>query len=264
MRFHSLPAPSATLALSFFALPLCITAQFIFPPPLNGSISDYTSGKATPTMNFSAGDNMFGGWSTPGSLMSFLVYRCTGSTTAGAKIKPLNSDFNSTVGHLAPDKTWEQMPLYSSIAEMFGNGFDPGRNPIWLHGDFFANNKTTGDLCWFELYTGRDTIAPAEEGGESERVVTVNGDGDWYFATEPFTVHPPRPNNLTVTWKSSGPKPDLFKNHTEAYWADFYSQFPSLERSSSSGPGKESGGYSVILQGPGWIGILALAVALVL
>lgn len=84
--------------------------------------------------------------------MSFLVYRCTGSTKPGATINPSNSEFNSTVGHLAPDKTWEQMPLYSSAAEMFGNGFNSGDNPIWLHGEFFANNKTTGDLCWFELY----------------------------------------------------------------------------------------------------------------
>lgn len=151
MRFLSLPASTVSLALLHLAFPPCITAQFVFPPPLNGSLSDYTSGKATPTMNFSAGDNMFGGWSTPGQLMSFLVYRCTGSTAPGATIKSSNSEFNSTEGHLAPDKTWEQMPLYSGVSDMFGNGFNPGRNPIWFHGDFFANNKTTGDLCWFEL-----------------------------------------------------------------------------------------------------------------
>lgn len=92
----------------------------------------------------------------------------------------------------------------------------------------------------------------------------MNGDGDWYFATEPFTVHPARPNNLTVTWKSSGPKPDLFKNHTEAYWADFYSHFPSLKQSSSSGSGRESGAYSAILQGPGWIGLFVMALAIAL
>jgi hypothetical protein len=92
----------------------------------------------------------------------------------------------------------------------------------------------------------------------------VNGDGDWYFATEPFLVNPPRPNNLTVTWKSNGPKPDLFKNHTEAYWADFYSQFPSLKQSSSSGPDGESGAYSAFLQGPGWIGIIAVILAIAL
>jgi hypothetical protein len=103
-------------------------------------------------MNFSAGDSMFGGWSTPGRLMSFLVYRCTGSTKAGATIKPLNSEFNSKIGHPQPDKTWAQMPLYSSVADGFDNGFNSGDNPIWMHGEFVANNKTTGDLCWFELY----------------------------------------------------------------------------------------------------------------
>ncbi|KAF9741209.1 hypothetical protein PMIN06_012420 [Paraphaeosphaeria minitans] len=263
MRFHSSPAPIARLIIFFLALPPCINAQFTFPPPLNGSISDYTSGKATPTMNFSAGDNMFGGWSTPGRLMSFLVYRCTGSTEAGSTIKPLNSDFNSTLGHLAPDKTWEQMPLYSGAADMFGNGFNPGRNPIWFQGDFFANNKTTGDLCWFELYPGSDSYDTSED-GTPERVATVNGDGDWYFATEPFTVHPARPNNLTVTWKSSGPKPDLMRNHTEAYWADFYSEFPGLKQASSSGPGRESGAYSALLQGSGWLGLLAMVLAIAL
>jgi hypothetical protein len=92
----------------------------------------------------------------------------------------------------------------------------------------------------------------------------VNGDGDWYFATEPFFVNPARPNNLTVTWNSDGVKPDLFKNHTEAYWADFYSQFPSLKQSSRSGPGDGSGAYSAILQRPGWIGIFALILAIAL
>jgi len=152
MRFHCLPSSISLFALTHLTLLPCALSQFTFPPPLTRPLTDYTTGAATPTMNFSAGDNMFGGWSTPGKLMSFLVYRCTGSTEPGATIKPSNSEFNSTEGHLAPDKTWEQMPLYSSAADMFTNGFNPGRNPIWFHGDFFANNKTTGDLCWFELY----------------------------------------------------------------------------------------------------------------
>ena len=112
-------------------------------------------------------------------------------------------------------------------------------------------------------YPGTDSYASAPDGTQ-ERVATVNGDGDWYFATEPFTVHPARPNNLTVTWKSSGPKPDLMKNHTEAYWADFYSQFPSLKQSASSGPSKESGAYSALLQGPGWTRCLAMILAIAL
>ena len=152
MRFHSLPHPLASLALVSLASSPCVSAQFIYPPPLNGSLSDFTSGAATPTMNFSHGDNMFGGWSTPGKLTSFMIYRCTGSTQPGATLKPLNSDFNSEEGHPQPDKTWAQMPLHSDASDMFGNGMNPGRNPIWFHGDFFANNKTTGDLCWFELY----------------------------------------------------------------------------------------------------------------
>jgi hypothetical protein len=201
--------------------------------------------------------------------MSFLVYRCSGSTAPSATIKPLKSTFNSSMGRPYPDKTWAQMPLYSSVAAGFPNGFDSGRNPIWLHGEFFANNDTTGDLCWFELYPGRDGIEPSQEDdGGSVRVVYVSGEGrtlddtgEWYFATEPFKVKTTRPNNLTVTWKSGTPEPDLFKNRTKAYMDDFRSQFPSLRQSSTSSSSSTSGAFSVFLQGPGWIGCLAFLLA---
>lgn len=155
MRFPSLPLPLPLFSLSLLLLsPPPTTAQFTFPPPLtNGSLSSYLSGTLPSTLNVSAGDTLFGGWSTPGRLMSFLVYRCTGSTSPSATIEPLRGEeFNSSTGRAYPDKTWAQMPLYSSAASNFGNGFNPGRNPVWLAGEFFANNETTGALCWFELY----------------------------------------------------------------------------------------------------------------
>lgn len=112
-------------------------------------------------------------------------------------------------------------------------------------------------------YPGTDAYDTSPD-GTPERVVSVNGKGDWYFATEPFFVHPPRPNNLTVTWKASGPQPDLFRNHTEAYWKDFYQEFPGLKTAASSGPGKESKAWSAVLQGPGWVGLVAVGLAVVL
>ncbi|OAK99541.1 hypothetical protein IQ06DRAFT_19609 [Phaeosphaeriaceae sp. SRC1lsM3a] len=272
MRFHSLPTPLALLALHAIISAPCASAQFTFPPAIERPLSDFISGSATPTLNFSAGDSMWGGWSTPGRLESFMVYRCTGSNEPSATIKPLKSEstFNSSMGRLYPDKTWAYMPLYSSVASGFSNGNNPGSNPIWLHGEFIANNATTGDLCWFELYPGRDGIEPSqEEDGESVRVVYVSGQGrtlddtgEWYFATEPFKVNPTRPNNMTVTWKSGTPRPDLFKNHTKAYMEEFYSQFPSLKQSSTSSSSTTSGALSVFLQGPGWIGCLALLLAM--
>lgn len=141
-----------------------------------------------------------------------------------------------------------------------------------MHGEFIANNETTGDLCWFELYPGRDGLEPSQEDdGGSVRVVYISGEGrtaddtgDWYFATEPFKVNPARPNNLTVTWKGNVPKLDIFKNHTEAEKEEFYRQFPQLKTSASGSSSGTSGAYSVFLQGPGWLGclILLLAVAL--
>jgi hypothetical protein len=279
MRFNSLPTSLASLAFLALASIPCANAQFTYPPPLERPLSDYTSGAATPTLNFSAGDSMFGGWTTPGSLMSFLVYRCTGSTSPGDTIKPLKSEssFNSSVGHPYPDKTWAQMPLHSGAADMFGNGFNSGRNPIWLHGEFIANNETTGGLCWFELYPGRDGIEPAEgDDGGSARVVYISGEGrtlddtgEWYFATVPFKVNPPRPNNFTVTWKGGVPKLDIFKNHTEADKEEFLRQFPNLKSSNfgnltSTSGGTTSGAHRVFLHGPGVMGCIALLLAVAL
>ncbi|KAH7402306.1 hypothetical protein DE146DRAFT_462080 [Phaeosphaeria sp. MPI-PUGE-AT-0046c] len=271
MRFHSLPTSLASLALLALITAPCASAQFTFPPPLERPLSDYISGAATPTLNFSAGDSMWGGWNTPGRLMSFLVYRCSGSTAPSATIKPLKSEstFNSSVGRPYPDKTWAQMPLYSSVAAGSPNGFNSGRNPIWMHAKFFANNATTGDLCWFELYPGRDGIEPSRDGdGESVRVVYVSGEGrtlddtgDWYFATVPFKVNPARPNNLTVTWKGDIPKPDVFKNFTEADKEEFYRQFPKQKTLATGSSTKANGAYSVTLQGPVWLCCIVLLLA---
>lgn len=96
------------------------------------------------------------------------------------------------------------------------------------------------------------------------RVVEVDGDEAWYFATEPFTVHPARPNNLTVTWRSSGPKPDVFKNHTQAYMAEFYAQFPELKTEGAGKGGRTSAAWRVLGEGPGWLGCVAVMVALAL
>ncbi|KAH7320607.1 hypothetical protein B0I35DRAFT_427460 [Stachybotrys elegans] len=198
----------AALVLSLAAC--VVNAQFIFPPPLERPLTDYMTGVATSSLNFSDGDNMFGGWSTPGNLKSFMLYRCVHPESSDP-IYPSNSSFNSRSGHLADDGTWEQMPLYEEFDNAFGNGFDPGRNPIWFHGDFFAPNETTGSLCWFELYPGQDMLS--YENGP-ERIATVHGDGPWYFASEPFTVNPRRPSGLTVTWNDGGPGPNILGSNS--------------------------------------------------
>lgn len=90
-------------------------------------------------------------------------------------------------------------------------------------------------------------------------MVTVNSDGDWYFATEPFTVKPARPNNLTVTWSDNGPKPNIRKNNTNAIIEAFYADFPSKAKTASS---RESGGSSIIFQGPALVACIALILAI--
>ena len=74
-------------------------------------------------------------------------------------------------------------------------------------------------------------------------------------------MNPTRPNNLTVTWKEAVPKLDIFKNHTEAEKEEFARQFPSQKTSSGGSSSGTSGAYSVFLQGPGWLGLLALLLA---
>lgn len=103
-------------------------------------------------------------------------------------------------------------------------------------------------------YPGSDTLISGMDG--QVRVATVNGEGDWYFATEPFTVKPARPSNLTVTWKESGPKPNIMKNRTDADMSLFYSEFPSMAKATES---PSSGGCSIFLQGPTLMGCLAAA-----
>lgn len=109
------------------------------------------------------------------------------------------------------------MPMYTNARDMHGNGYLAGKDPLWFHEEFLANNETTGDLCWFELYPGRDVIEPSQEGdGGSVRVTYISGggrtwsdngecrrwgdmgncdtwadNGEWYFASVPFKVNPP-------------------------------------------------------------------------
>ncbi|KAF2724345.1 hypothetical protein K431DRAFT_301063 [Polychaeton citri CBS 116435] len=189
------------LALAILSSIPTIVCQWTYPPPLERPLTDYTSGLAVSALNFSAGDDLYGGWTTPVGLASFLLYRCT-HTPSSAPIYPSNSSFNSTEGHVAADGTWEQMPLYQN--GMFGNGFNSGSNPFFSP-SFFEGNSTTGDLCWFELYPGRDRYGPYDPTtGDAQRVATVNGDGTFYFATVPFVVKPRRPTGQVVTWKDDG------------------------------------------------------------
>lgn len=239
MRFAILP--TALLAL---VLPAAVHAQFKYPPPLDRPLTDYTSGLARSPLNFSDGDNMFGGWYTPGRLKSYLLYRCT-HTPSSKPIRPSNSTFWDCQGHVskAGDGTWEQMPLLEEGTSGFETGFNPGKNPLWFHGDFFAPNATTGQLCWFELYPGTEgyenppEAADMTEGGVINRgyvrTATVDGGSDWYFATVPFEVHPRRPSGLTVTWRGGTPGPDIFSNST-ANAAVFAREFPQYAKSSSS------------------------------
>ena len=39
---------------------------------------------------------------------------------------------------------------------------------------------------------------------ELQRTATVNGGGEWYFASEPFVVKPARPSGQQVTWRDDG------------------------------------------------------------
>ncbi|KAH8889131.1 hypothetical protein GQ53DRAFT_227650 [Thozetella sp. PMI_491] len=214
-----LPQASSICALVLSLSP-CISAQFKYPPPLERPLTDYTSGAVSSSLNFSDGDNMFGAFKTPGSFKSFMLYRCT-HTPSSKTIYPSNSSFTSREGALAADGTWEQMPLYEDASDAFGSGANPGNNPIWFHGDFFAPNETTGNLCWFELYPGFEYVDFNRTLGEQVRTTTVDGASDWYFASVPFVVNPRRPSGLTVTWKSDGtergkPMRDIFSNSSDS------------------------------------------------
>lgn len=127
------------------------------------------------------------------------------------------------MGRTYPDKTWAYMPMYTNALDMHGNGYLAGKDPLWFHEEFLANNETTGDLCWFELYPGRDVIEPSQEGdGGSVRVTYISGggrtwsdngecrrwgdmgncdtwadNGEWYFASVPFKVNPPPRGRIT-------------------------------------------------------------------
>lgn len=108
------------------------------------------------------------------------------------------------------------MPLYTN--GQFSNGFNSGSN-LFLAPDFFAPNATTGDLCWFELYPGHDTQTHDPVTGNLTRTATVNGGGQWYFASLPFVVKPKRPSGQVVTWREDGtergkPVNKIFSNST--------------------------------------------------
>ncbi|KAK7992353.1 hypothetical protein PG988_001147 [Apiospora saccharicola] len=259
--------PTALLALM---LPAAVHAQFKYPPPLDRPLTDYTSGLAQSPLNFSEGDNMFGGWYTPGRLKSYMLYRCT-HTPSSTPIRPSNSTFWDRQGRLSKsgDGTWEQMPLLE-MNSGFETGFDSGKNPIWFHGDFFAPNATTGNLCWFELLPGtegREKLPEASDmteggiiNGGYVRTATVHGGSDWYFATVPFEVHPRRASGLTVTWKNGTPGPDIF-SHSKENVAAFVREFPQYAKSWSSAS-KDSAAADGVrpLQGVGfWLGTVGFA-----
>ncbi|KAJ6780744.1 hypothetical protein PWT90_04619 [Aphanocladium album] len=202
-----------SLSLLATLLPLA-AGQFHYPPPLTRPLSDYLSGAATSPLNFSVGDTLFGGWDTPSGLVSYLVYRCTSSSSSLSKtttttILPTNESFTNEAGHVsAADGTWMYMPGFTTPADSpFPNGVNYGHVNIWFYAEFPAPNATTGDMCWFELYPGREETMrvppPPEVGGVYDAVnnVTVDGAGAFYHATVPFWVHPARPDGLTVTWK---------------------------------------------------------------
>jgi len=213
-RYHYLSIPqfdrpySPKIAtMRFYLLPISlllvlVEGQFIYPFPLeNHTLVDYTSGNVQSALNFSAGDDMLGAWSTPVGLASFFLLRCT-HTPSSTPIYPSNSTFNSTIGSVSADGTWEQMPFFTN--GMFANGFNSGSN-IFFSADFFQGNSTTGQMCWFELYPGHDSQnTDSSSGIYGQRTATVNGGGAWYFASEPFVVKPMRPTGQVVTWRDDG------------------------------------------------------------
>ncbi|KAH8590840.1 hypothetical protein B0O99DRAFT_691150 [Bisporella sp. PMI_857] len=185
MQFHLLPATILVGVCGF------VSAQFKYPYPVEPyTLIDYTSGKVESALNFSAGDNIWGGWTTPVGWMSFFLLRCT-HIPSSTPIYPSNSTFNSSVGQVSSDGTWEQMMFFSSGA--FGSGVQSGSSPF-LGYDFFVGNETTGQMCWFELYPGHD--------GQGES--SVSGDGAFYFASMPFVVKNMRPSGQVVTWRDNG------------------------------------------------------------
>ncbi|KAK8014844.1 hypothetical protein PG990_008140 [Apiospora arundinis] len=253
---HLAMLPTAFLALA--ALPAAVVqAQFTYPPPLDRPLTDYTSGLAKSSLNFSVGDSMFGGWYTPGRAMSYMLYRCIQTPTSQV-IYPSNSSFWDSEGRPSPanDSTWEQMPLFQSD-HGFETGFNPGKNPIWLHGEFIESNATTGNLCWFELYPGNErgiSVKVPETGRYAQGVIVDGSRREWYFATVPFEVHPKRPSGLTVTWKGGKPRPDIFRNDTDLPRL-FAADFPeyAVSSSSSSGSKKSAAVGGIQPSGSGWL-----------
>ncbi|KAK8069979.1 hypothetical protein PG994_006595 [Apiospora phragmitis] len=240
--------PHALLAL---VLPVALVqAQFTYPPPLDRPLTDYTSGLAQSPLNFSAGDNMFGGWTTPGRLKSFLLYRCT-HTPSSTPIRPSNRTFIDTQGRVskAPgDGTWEQMPLFDG-GSGFEPGFNPGRNPIWFHGDFFAPQRDDGPPLLVRALPGHVGVRQPARGLQPDRGRPC----EWRLRPRRHRRRrvgvvlrhralrgPAAPaSGLTVTWKGGTPRPDIFSNSTESA-AAFAREFPQYAKSSSSSFSKES------------------------
>lgn len=187
------------------------SAQFIYPPnvPSSKTLADYTSGASAPITSYVIHDAIIGSYSTPKS--AFTITRCAraGSTTP---IYPSNSTFNSTMGHIAADGTWQVMDSYSN--GMFPNVYSAGNN-LWIIADFadYVGNDTTGHMCWWELYSVSEKQVNYGTWSDNNtytqdlrrEVTLLGGDTDNYFASTPFVVDTTmRLGNRNYTWRSSG------------------------------------------------------------
>ncbi|PGH16146.1 hypothetical protein AJ79_01913 [Helicocarpus griseus UAMH5409] len=187
--------PSAILDFQpiLLLIPHLASAQWEYPPnlPSNKNIADYTSGAASPITDYHEWDIIVGGFSTPKP--SFSLTRCAkeGRTEP---IYPSNSTFNSSVGHLAADGTWEIMDGYQNGAypNVYRAGDHPYITPIW----HLIGNETTGHICWLELYSvvsEQVRCYPSQEMLECDNwatweVTVLGNDTENYFATVPFNV----------------------------------------------------------------------------
>lgn len=185
-----------------------VSSQWIYPPqlPADHTLSDYTSGKATP-IEYIIHDAIIGNFQTPKP--SFSIMRCAqeGRTEP---INPSSESFNSTQGHVAADGTWQVMDSYSDGG--FENIYSKGKN-LWIIADFetLVGNSTTGRICWWELYSvsSKQVQTPFDPiTGISRNVpqVTLLGeDGENYFPSTPFMVNTQmRAGNRNYTWGSGG------------------------------------------------------------
>ena len=206
---HLIP-PSLLILLT--SLLTTTSSQFIYPPnvPPDKSLSDYTSGFASPITNYIIHDAIIGSYTTPKP--AFSITRCAHSGRTDP-IYPSNNTFNSTQGHIAPDGTWQVMDGYHNSPS---NIFSAGEN-LWIIPDFaeYVGNETTGNMCWWELYSVvEEQIAPyncdstereCPVGRLMQEVTLLGGDTENYFASTPFVVQTTmREGNRNYTWGSGG------------------------------------------------------------